>query len=413
MPNVCVIDAGNAIIKGKTAGGEVAYPHALKELTETEYQKILDDNQVALKDLQKSLAEKLSVWAHPDASVKLSWQKDSKSAVAISQPNAKTTAGEGAFEGDLARLGHGFQRSYLLAILQVLATAGDANAPTLILGCEEPELYQHPPQIRHLASVFEQLSEDNSQIVVSTHSPMFVTGHGFESVRMIRFNSGASASGSKSLLFDDFAKSYATARGEQAQKPAGVAAVLQQALQPGLNEIFFTRNLVLVEGLEDHAYITSWMVLTGRWNECRKLGVHIVPANGKSHLIRPLIIAQAFQVPTFVVFDADGHDVAKDGKRKGEHKKDNQTLFALLGDPNADPFPAGTVWSDRFAVWPETLEHTLNAEVAADRLTTYQEQARLACDVEVRWKFNLHAHTLLMRIASASRGATSPSARSR
>jgi hypothetical protein len=39
--NVLILDAGNAIIKGKTAGGEVAYPHALKELTETEYQNIV------------------------------------------------------------------------------------------------------------------------------------------------------------------------------------------------------------------------------------------------------------------------------------------------------------------------------------------------------------------------------------
>jgi len=48
-------------------------------------------------------------------------------------------------------MGHGLQRSYLLALLQELAGSEAPNAPTLILGCEEPELYQHPPQARHLA----------------------------------------------------------------------------------------------------------------------------------------------------------------------------------------------------------------------------------------------------------------------
>ena len=39
--NVLILDAGNSIIKGRTATREVAYPHALKALTEAEYQAIL------------------------------------------------------------------------------------------------------------------------------------------------------------------------------------------------------------------------------------------------------------------------------------------------------------------------------------------------------------------------------------
>lgn len=39
--NVMVLDAGNAIIKGKTATREESYPHALRTLTETEYKNVL------------------------------------------------------------------------------------------------------------------------------------------------------------------------------------------------------------------------------------------------------------------------------------------------------------------------------------------------------------------------------------
>jgi hypothetical protein len=39
--NVLVSDIGNAVIKGKTASKEIAYPHALRELTETEYQNVI------------------------------------------------------------------------------------------------------------------------------------------------------------------------------------------------------------------------------------------------------------------------------------------------------------------------------------------------------------------------------------
>ena len=39
--SVMILDAGNSIIKGKTPTREVAFPHALKALTETEYDQIL------------------------------------------------------------------------------------------------------------------------------------------------------------------------------------------------------------------------------------------------------------------------------------------------------------------------------------------------------------------------------------
>lgn len=41
MKNVLVLDAGNSIIKSKTQFAELAYPHVMLELTETEYQNVL------------------------------------------------------------------------------------------------------------------------------------------------------------------------------------------------------------------------------------------------------------------------------------------------------------------------------------------------------------------------------------
>jgi hypothetical protein len=41
--SVIVLDAGNSIIKAKIArkkNGEIAFPHAMKQLTESEYEKI-------------------------------------------------------------------------------------------------------------------------------------------------------------------------------------------------------------------------------------------------------------------------------------------------------------------------------------------------------------------------------------
>ena len=142
----------------RTVRAKVNFSDTVEALLVTarqQYQQMLDDNEKALADVSKALRSRLAEWAHPDASLKVAWQQDSAKAVKVDPPLAGIVAGECGFEGNLARFGHGFQRSYLLALLQELASSDDKAAPTLILGCEEPELYQHPPQARHLAGVFK------------------------------------------------------------------------------------------------------------------------------------------------------------------------------------------------------------------------------------------------------------------
>src|SRR5690606_7251213 len=122
--------------------------------------------------------------------------------VAIQSPVVGIKRGEGEFRGSLSRMGHGLQSSYLLTLLQGLAASDAPDAPTLILGCEEPELYQHPPQARHLADVLVELSESNNQILVTTHSPMFVNGDGFENVCVVRRPNVGGAANISSLTFE-------------------------------------------------------------------------------------------------------------------------------------------------------------------------------------------------------------------
>lgn len=366
-------------ILARTVRQKLKFDDVISELqkkTEEEYHKILDANQGALTDLEKALTEKLALWAHPAASVQLAWQTDSRRSVQIDPPSARTTAGEGMFKGDLARLGHGFQRSYLLALLQTLATsAATEEMPRLILACEEPELYQHPPQARHLASVLEQLSEQDAQVLVCTHSPAMVTGKGFESVRLIRFNHVTGSSGVSQLKFADLADRLASITGKLPTKPQGVAAKLHQELQPSINEMFFSKNLVLVEGLEDVALITSWMVLTGRWTKCRQKGVHIVQVGGKSHLPNALAIAQGLKIPVFTIFDADGNCLEK---HKQEHEADNKVILSLLGHDSSNPFPVDTIWGTDCAVWPQNIGETLKLEVPSDKLLNFENKANAA-----------------------------------
>ncbi|MBN8279227.1 MAG: AAA family ATPase [Gammaproteobacteria bacterium] len=332
----------------------------LKAETLARYRELLDRNQASLGELSQALQQRLESWAHPDVRLTMEWLSDPAKSVVVQSPVAGIKTGEGDFLGSLARMGHGLQRSYLLALLQELAGSETPGAPTLILGCEEPELYQHPPQARHLADVFSQLATGNNQIVVTTHSPLFVSGDGFENTRLVRRPNGNAGSEVKALTFVSLCARLRNVRQEDPHRPIeGMIAKIHQALQPGLAEMFFARIPVLVEGLEDVSYITTELHLSGQWSEFRRLGCHLIPANGKDKLVQPLAIAVELGLPAFVIYDADG-DIARPDHRV-MHERDNRALNALLGAAHG-PFPETTLVGINHAIWPTTLGSLVKAD---------------------------------------------------
>jgi len=332
----------------------------LKIETMSRYRTLLENNQASLTEISQALERRLGSWAHPDVRLSMEWLSDPNKSVQLQPPVAGIKTGEGDFIGSLSRMGHGLQRSYLLALLQELASSETPNAPTLILGCEEPELYQHPPQARHLADVFSELATTNNQILVTTHSPLFVSGDGFENTRLVRRTGTNSASTVRSLKFQNLCTRIRDALGEtQERRIEGLVAKIHQALQPGIAEMLFARMPILVEGLEDVSYITTELHLSNLWLEFRRLGCHLIPVNGKDKMIQPLAIAVELGLPVFAVFDADGDTQRADHRTK--HERDNRALITLLGATN-DPFPSANTWGSNYAIWQTSLTNDVKAD---------------------------------------------------
>jgi hypothetical protein len=326
---------------------------SLRAETLVKYKELLEKNQEALSEVSLSLKRRLESWAHPDVRLDMQWMSDPDKSVSLQQPVAGIKTGDGDFLGSLARMGHGLQRSYLLALLQELAGSDDDNAPTLLLGCEEPELYQHPPQARHLADVFIELSSGNNQIIATTHSPLFVSGKGFEDVRLVCKPSQTASTQVRSLTFDRLCTRIREARDENAsQRMEGLVAKIHQALRPGIAEMFFARVPVLVEGQEDVSYITTELHLSGKWSEFRRLGCYLIPVNGKDKLIQPLAIANELGMRVFIVFDSDGNTDTPDQRKK--HESDNSALMNLLG-VDYGPFPDANIICTNHAIWTTNL----------------------------------------------------------
>jgi hypothetical protein len=332
----------------------------LKTETLAKYRELLASSQVELSGLSEALRKRLQAWSNPNVRLGIEWLSDANKSVVLQQPVAGIKTGDGDFVGNLSRMGHGLQRSYLLALLQELASSETADAPTLILGCEEPELYQHPPQARHLAEVFGELITANNQILVTTHSPLFVRGNGCESVRLVRRRSTNRSAAICSLTFERLCGRIRAVTGEDPlRRSNGLVAKIHQALQPGIAEMFFAQVPILVEGLEDLAYITTELHLSRLWSEFRRLGCHLVPANGKDKLIQPLAMAVELSMPVFVVFDADGDN--QNPSQRPKHEKDNKALMALLG-VNGPAFPDQHIMGTNFTVWQSNLTKVVKAD---------------------------------------------------
>jgi putative ATP-dependent endonuclease of OLD family len=361
---------------------------AIKQEALTKYKDLLGSHQGVLEDLTSSLNKRFHQWASEDASLNLQWQ-DQQKAVAIAKPAAEVKAIEGLFKGDLARFGHGLQRSFIFALLEELSEHKD-DGQRLVLGCEEPELYQHPPQARHLAAVLQKLSTHNAEVIICTHSPYFISGRSFESVRLASKGPDGSVK-LKRVKYDSISKAISAVTGDTIAKPGGMAAKVDQEMESSMNEMFFAAYRVFVEGLEDAAYISSYLSLHDKWDEFRSLGGHIIPVHGKSHLIHALAIANEFSLPYFVVFDCDGDtppddpaDPTKRTGRRDQHEKENKAIFLLSGAENPTPFPAGSVIQNNVAAWPTKLSDVVDQEIGKENLEAAKASVRKKYGINVK-----------------------------
>lgn len=191
--------------------------------------------------------------------------------------------------------------------MALLALAGRAQATDgdfkLLLGVEEPELYQHPPQARFLANALSTLASGKAQVLVTTHSPYFVSGRTFESIRVLRKCENQTKVFTWSI---DEQRQYCADR--KGIRPIGAQAALSgidRSLQTNIAELFFAEKIVLVEGIEDVGIVEAYLQKKGRLKDFLKAGCHIVPLGGKQKMPMVIALARGFSIDVFCIFDMD------------------------------------------------------------------------------------------------------------
>jgi len=347
-----------------------------RENTQTKYRELFDPSKLEeLKTLEKRLSETLQTYV-PDSSITIKW--DERDGFEIPMPRANVELVEDEYSSPVGYTGHGLQRAFILTLLQHLALAKmpselshedvEENAsfeiPSLIIGIEEPELYQHPNRQRHFSQVLLKLATEGiagiakkTQIIYSTHSPLFVDLERFHQIRVFHKEKLDECLPKQTIIekttLDEVAKILEKADDQPEGTYTGetLKPRLQSLFRPWLNEGFFAKKVVLVEGIEDRAALLG--IANSMGYDFESLGISILPCMGKTCLDRPYAIFRSLGIPVYVIWDSD--KCKKDAKAEENHR-----MLRLL-DREIEDWP--NMVEDKFACFKTDLMTTFKTEI--------------------------------------------------
>lgn len=360
----------------------------------SEYERIFDrSQQVELDSLETGISRILDKY-HPRAKVCLDWTSTVPPTLPL--PPIKAELEEDGFVGPVSRKGHGVQRALLLSLLQLRAetaarlseraraaedVSGESFVPMgLILAIEEPELYQHPLQSRHWHTLLRELAyseAQSTQVLLATHSPYFVDMSTFNELRAVHKREVVEGHPQESAVFIpdllQCARKVMSASGRNPAEAteAGFIARARPTMSLEINEGFFARGVVLVEGDTERGILSAVaQQLRLEWDA---RGIAIVSAGGKGKMDRPFVIFQSLNVAVYPIFDTDSD---KAGNNRITAQKENLRLLNLFGGDLTEPFPRTTISAAYTAIAPN-LEALLHATGDAEPFVTLKEEAAL------------------------------------
>ena len=368
-----------------------------------------------IDSLREELNANMRMYA-PSSTVGLELSYDQL--IEVNPPRAGVSLEEDGFATDVGRSGHGVQRAFIFATLQQLSSSQRAtdrtktsdddsdvegtpsSVPTTILAIEEPELYQHPARQRHIASTLRDLASGGAdgplghvQVVFTTHSPHFVSLDLCDDVRLIKkvacSDSQVMSTETHSADVGDLAgrlqKAY---RSTEPFTADSLRPRLAAVVNPWVNEGFFARVVVLVEGETDRSAVRA--MASSMCYDLDGLDVAVIPCDGKPSLDRPLTVFQELEIPCYVVWDGD----LGEGQSKA---KTNQALMRLIG-MQPEEFPCFI--NQVAACFSRDLESTLKLEWGCGVYKSAFREARKGLSLEPSTK-NQFVYEKAIRYAQA------------
>lgn len=173
-------------------------------------------------------------------------------------------------------------------IINLYKQFGEAAAGKTLYLFEEPDAHLHPPTIRTIGKQLDGISQ-NSQVLVSTHSPILISQLGLEKVIHLKLKSPNGTQVTPSNL-EDSSQSILNHR------------LLKYGLR--VTETLFTKLVILVEGATDAIVVGRLLELkSGKSSD--QMDLLITPAGGKDNIVDIAEILEMLGVEWVAIFDFD------------------------------------------------------------------------------------------------------------
>lgn len=235
-------------------------------------------------------------------------------------------------EGDMILpaevMGLGIQSAIVVGIFEALRQQ-QSNIGTVLI--EEPEMYLHPQAQRYFHQLLVDMVEaTQTQVIYTTHSPIFADMSRFEGIRVFEKSPGASSRVKWISRADDLR--YLKAQADR-QK-------LSQYMDPSSSEALFARRVILVEGHGDFLGVN--IVARKLGIDLDAEGLSVVPCGGKNSIPFFARMCNSLDIPVLVMHDVDVYEPYESSppteRQVAENaiaERENQEIDAALANQGA------------------------------------------------------------------------------
>lgn len=204
---------------------------------------------------------------------------------------------------DVIRKGNGLQRALIFALIKSYANIirqenslpneeganrQVSNSSYFII--EEPELYLHPQAQRDLYSTLKTLSENNNQVIVTTHSNSFVDIAEYKSLIIAKKENIAEGTTIKQCTSNLFSEMNESKK-----------INLIYWINPERSELFFAKKVILVEGQTDKTIIP----FLAKSLSIFRNDYTLIDCGSKDNMPLYLKLLNGFKLNYIVVYDRD------------------------------------------------------------------------------------------------------------
>ena len=287
--------------------------------------EINEDRPEDLTSLEKLLDEELISW-----NTKIDIQISTPNVDDIFRVGANVSIDDG-IKTDISRKGHGLQRALIFALIKAWSkvmkqdrealsnnetsegSSRKASKSTYFI-FEEPELFLHPQAQRELFSSLVNLSKDESQVILCTHSSSFLDLEHHKSICIVKKEN--IENGTKILQFvDDVFNDL-----EEKKK-----FNLSYWINPDRSELFFAKKVILVEGQTDKTVIP----MLAKSLDLYRYDFTVIDCGSKDNIPLYINLLNKFKINYCAVYDKD-HQIAKNTNGIATANKSSENIEKVV-----------------------------------------------------------------------------------